>query len=267
MQSGRGHLFYIWRNGRRVNANDVGTLQTGVVGPITSSMEAVVDGDSHFMEPLDLFERHVEPRFRERAVRIAEDPITHKRAMVVDGKPMRLRDVDEVLGILSGYGQKEEGGNISTFDRYAVYSADCRTWPRARAFSTPRESAAKSSIRVSASSGRARSAIRSWPTRSVAHTTAGPSIWSQVIASGCFPRRIFRFANPRSRSRSCSAWRSSDAAPPSSPRCRSRARASAIRSTMRYGRRRRTWTSRSRCTWSRIITTWAASFIAIRNPG
>src|SRR5579863_6752197 len=87
-------------------------------------MAGVVDGDSHFMEPLDLFERYIDPHLRGRAVKIAEDPVSHKRAMVVDGKPMRLRDVDEVLGILSGYGQKEEGGTISTFDRYAVYSAD-----------------------------------------------------------------------------------------------------------------------------------------------
>jgi uncharacterized protein len=87
-------------------------------------MEGMVDGDSHFLEPLDLFEQHVEPRFRERAVKIATDPITRRRAMVVDGKPMKLRDVEEVLAILSGYGQKEQGGTISTFDRYAVYSAE-----------------------------------------------------------------------------------------------------------------------------------------------
>jgi hypothetical protein len=87
-------------------------------------VEAIVDGDSHFMEPLDLFERYVGPRFRDRAVRIAVDPVTHKRAMMVDGKPMKLRDVEEVLGILSAYGQKEAGGTISTFDRYAAYSAD-----------------------------------------------------------------------------------------------------------------------------------------------
>src|SRR5580693_5825927 len=79
--------------------------QTGCAEDL--SMNGVVDGDSHFMEPLDLFERHIDPRLRERAVRIAEDSVTHKRAMVVDGRPMRLRDVDEVLGILSGYGQKE----------------------------------------------------------------------------------------------------------------------------------------------------------------
>ena len=50
-------------------------------------MDGIVDGDSHFMEPLDLFEQHVDPRFRERAVKIATDPVTHRRAMVVDGKP------------------------------------------------------------------------------------------------------------------------------------------------------------------------------------
>src|SRR5262245_51674375 len=87
-------------------------------------MVGVVDGDSHFMEPLDLFEEHVEPRFRERAVRLATDPVTHQRARMVESNPMRLSDVEEVLGIVSGYGQKEECGTTSTFDRYAAYSSD-----------------------------------------------------------------------------------------------------------------------------------------------
>src|SRR5580698_9487410 len=87
-------------------------------------MNGVVDGDSHFMEPLDLFEQHVEPRFRERAVRIATDPVTHKRAMLVDGKAMKLRDVEEVLAILTGYGQKEEGGTTNTFERYTAYTTE-----------------------------------------------------------------------------------------------------------------------------------------------
>jgi predicted TIM-barrel fold metal-dependent hydrolase len=86
-------------------------------------LDAVVDGDSHFMEPLDLFERHVDPRFRDRAVKLAQDPATARRAMLVDNKPMKLRDVEEVLGLLSGYGQKETGGTISTLDHYNAYSA------------------------------------------------------------------------------------------------------------------------------------------------
>lgn len=87
-------------------------------------MNGVIDGDSHFMEPLDLFERHVDPSFRERAVRLAEDPATRKRTLLVDNRPMRLRDSEEVLGILSGYGQKEAGGITSTFDRYVAFSAE-----------------------------------------------------------------------------------------------------------------------------------------------
>ena len=44
--------------------------------------------------------------------------------VVDDGKRMRLRDVEDVLAILSGYGQKEQGGTTTTFDRYSVYSAE-----------------------------------------------------------------------------------------------------------------------------------------------
>src|ERR1700739_358563 len=82
----------------------------------------VIDGDSHFMEPLDLFERHIDPAYRERAVRIADDPISGERAMLCDNRPMKLRDVDEVLGLLSGYGQKEAGRDASNFDRYSAYA-------------------------------------------------------------------------------------------------------------------------------------------------
>jgi uncharacterized protein len=82
----------------------------------------VIDGDSHFMEPLDLYERHIDPVYRDRAVRIAGDPGSGKRVMLCDNRPMKLRDVDEVLGILSGYGQKETGRDISNFDRYMGYA-------------------------------------------------------------------------------------------------------------------------------------------------
>ena len=82
----------------------------------------VIDGDSHFMEPLDLYERYIDPAYRERAVRIADDPATGRRTMLCDNRPMKLRDVDEVLGLLSGYGQKEAGRDASNFDRYTAYA-------------------------------------------------------------------------------------------------------------------------------------------------
>lgn len=50
----------------------------------------IVDGDSHFIEPLDLFPRYIEPAYRERAMRMVDDPVTGKQRLVVDGKPMHL---------------------------------------------------------------------------------------------------------------------------------------------------------------------------------
>ena len=81
-----------------------------------------IDGDSHFMEPMDLFERYIDPAFRERTVRMASDPETGKAEMLADGKALRLRDVDQIMGILVGYGEKEQGLNIGNFDRYLGYS-------------------------------------------------------------------------------------------------------------------------------------------------
>ena len=65
-------------------------------------MLQVVDGDSHFMEPLDLYERHIDPALRDRAVKLVTDPATAKPAMLADNKPMKLRDVEELLGLLAG---------------------------------------------------------------------------------------------------------------------------------------------------------------------
>src|SRR5262245_25482135 len=68
----------------------------------------IVDGDSHFIEPLDLFLRYIEPAYRERAMRVVNDPVTNKQRMVVDGKPMHLgSDTEEMLSMIVGYGQKE----------------------------------------------------------------------------------------------------------------------------------------------------------------
>jgi predicted TIM-barrel fold metal-dependent hydrolase len=87
-------------------------------------MANVVDGDSHFMEPLDLYERYTDPALRSRTVRLAADPSSGKRALLVDNKPMKLRDVEEVLGLLAAYGQKESGRTLNNFDRYIAYSGE-----------------------------------------------------------------------------------------------------------------------------------------------
>src|SRR5215471_8922261 len=87
-------------------------------------MTGVVDGDSHFMEPLDLYERYIDSPLRERTVRLGTDRATGRRALLVDNKPMKLRDVEEVLGLLAAYGQKEAGRTLNNFDRYIAYSSE-----------------------------------------------------------------------------------------------------------------------------------------------
>lgn len=83
----------------------------------------VIDGDSHFMEPLDLFERFIDPPYRERAMHVAKDPTSGAPRMVVDGKPMRFLDVDELLGAVVAYGQKEADHNLTDFNRHLVFNA------------------------------------------------------------------------------------------------------------------------------------------------
>ncbi len=59
-----------------------------------------IDADSHFVEPLDLFERRVDARFRDRAYKVEKDPVTGKRQLVVDNKPLRLLDAEELLSAI-----------------------------------------------------------------------------------------------------------------------------------------------------------------------
>jgi hypothetical protein len=49
------------------------------------------------LSPLDLFERRIDARFRDRAYKVEKDPATGKRQLVVDNKPLRLLDAEELL--------------------------------------------------------------------------------------------------------------------------------------------------------------------------
>lgn len=85
----------------------------------------IVDGDSHLIEPLDLFPRYIAPAYRERAMCVVNDPATGKQQMIVDGKPMRLgSDTEEMLSIIVAHGQKEEGQALNEFDRSLISSTD-----------------------------------------------------------------------------------------------------------------------------------------------
>jgi predicted TIM-barrel fold metal-dependent hydrolase len=85
---------------------------------------AIIDGDSHFMEPLDVFERYIDPAFRDQAMRVAKDPGTGAPALVVDGRQLRMLNVEELLAAVVGYGQKEEGRDLRDFDRALTYTSE-----------------------------------------------------------------------------------------------------------------------------------------------
>lgn len=84
----------------------------------------VIDGDSHFMEPLDLFERCIDPKYREQAMHVEKDPATGELGLIVEGRQLRILNVEELLAAVVGYGQKETGHDLSNFDRYLAFSAD-----------------------------------------------------------------------------------------------------------------------------------------------
>jgi hypothetical protein len=81
-------------------------------------MSRIIDADSHFMEPLDLWERYIEAKYRSRCLRYEREP-DGNYTMLLDGK--RTTGLGEftnreLLGVAVGYGQKEEGLNLTSFD-------------------------------------------------------------------------------------------------------------------------------------------------------
>jgi predicted TIM-barrel fold metal-dependent hydrolase len=61
----------------------------------------IVDADAHVLEPPDLWERYIDPEYRDRAIRVASDP-RGVEALEVDGKPL-ARSLGQ-LHKLGGYG-------------------------------------------------------------------------------------------------------------------------------------------------------------------
>jgi uncharacterized protein len=89
-----------------------------------TTMSRIIDADSHFMEPLDLWERYIEPKHRPRCLRFEREP-DGNYAMLLDGKrTMGLGEFTnrELLGVAVGYGQKEEGLNLTSFDPAAIFN-------------------------------------------------------------------------------------------------------------------------------------------------
>ncbi len=88
-------------------------------------MARIIDADAHFIEPLDLWQRYIAPEYRDRCLRFERVPDTGRYAMLLDG--VRATEsggltIEELLGVAVGYGQKENGQGLKSFDPAAAFN-------------------------------------------------------------------------------------------------------------------------------------------------
>ncbi len=88
-------------------------------------MSRIIDADSHFMEPLDLWEHYIEPQYRPRCLRFRQE--ADGRCIMLVNEDKQIRGVGEfsmeqLLGVGVGYGQKEEGSGLGHFDFSAAFN-------------------------------------------------------------------------------------------------------------------------------------------------
>jgi predicted TIM-barrel fold metal-dependent hydrolase len=73
-------------------------------------MALIIDADAHFAEPMDLWLRYIEPKYRERAFHVERDKKTGLQRVIVEGKVSPLEPPEffkNVLPLLIGFGQLE----------------------------------------------------------------------------------------------------------------------------------------------------------------
>ena len=79
-------------------------------------MGRIIDADSHLLEPLDVWERHIEPRFRDRALRFRQRAEDGRWAIHFETDQRARFRAEDFLGTVAGYGQKEDGAELGSFD-------------------------------------------------------------------------------------------------------------------------------------------------------
>jgi len=73
--------------------------------PIPDSVRGAIDADGHVLEPPDVWEKYIEPRYRDRAIRIAKNS-DGLEIFVINGRPSRLLPPG-FAGVLGGMGEKD----------------------------------------------------------------------------------------------------------------------------------------------------------------
>ena len=161
----------------------------------------VVDADGHILEPLDLWDRYIDPKFRERRPRFVIDE-NGKERLSVEGK---LLGNPRGIGSLGSVGVRQGDVKLDSL-KYAegrragsIRTPASSTW-------MPTGSTPPSSIRASACSP-APSRIPGSRPRCAAPTTAGSPIIAGPIPTACSGSRCCRCSRSTSRSRRCASPR------------------------------------------------------------
>lgn len=95
-------------------------------------MSRIIDADSHFMEPLDLWPRYIEPRYRDRCVRFGRDSDTGRYVLEIEGQRIANSGdltIEELLDVAVGYGQKEVGKGLKSFDPAEAFNHSLEDMP------------------------------------------------------------------------------------------------------------------------------------------
>src|SRR5439155_903013 len=90
----------------------------------------VVDADGHILEPPDLWERYLEPKYRDRAVRIRKDD-RGLEYLEINGKPSKMvrNDAPAELGVmdrLGGFKYEREPTGLGYVDNASFGSMDAK---------------------------------------------------------------------------------------------------------------------------------------------
>ena len=165
-----------------------------------------VDADGHILEAPDLWEQYLEPRYRERALRLRTDA-QGLEYLEINGAPSKVgaRRHARHAGRHGAEPHRRAARRPSTpTSRGASFGAmDARE--RLQRLDQEGLATRPFSIPPSACSGRRSAPMRRSRRPIRARTTAGSSTSAPTAAAGSFPSRICRSATPRPRRRSSNA--------------------------------------------------------------
>ena len=85
-------------------------------------MTAIIDADGHFIEPLNLWEKYIDPKYRDRCLSFTQND-QGVYSIEADGFKVPY-NVGELLSVLVGYGQKEDGKGLGSFEFEEFFGED-----------------------------------------------------------------------------------------------------------------------------------------------